>query len=218
MSDQFSKTGKLLGVLVALVLVLAGLRLSGVFGPWVASYDATLTGKVSIDGVHADRGMVSFFPADGSLVFIGKIESDGTYKVVPGRAQSVESEQGGIDSGEYSVAVNIGAALTEDDLIDTNAPRRQVKSLIASEYSSKATSGLKFTVKPGPNTYNIELEGPGEETVKEEESSAVETVSDETTPAESLPPETDSDEANEIKSDKAESEDATFDSRGNTGA
>ena len=203
MTEQTSKTGKLFGALVALVVVAAVLRLTGVLGTSEPSYDATVSGKVTIDGAPADRGKISFFTPDMSVVYVGKIESNGTYKVVPGRPHSVDPEQGGIASGEYAVAVSINVALTTEDVIDENAPRRLAKSLIASKYNSTATSGLQYTVKPGPNTINIELEGPDEATEASEESSAVEAESDSASAGESTPAEPTTDEATETDSEDA---------------
>ena len=185
-TGQGSKTGKLFMVLVALVAVAAGLRLTGVLNPSKTSYDATVTGTVTIDGTPADRGKVSFFPADGSLVFVGMIESDGKYVAVPGRVDPADSEKGGIDAGEYAVTVQINdyladEGLGDEDLGEWDAPRKAGKSLIASKYSSKGSSGLRFTVKPGANTFKIELVGPDEELAAEDDSTSGDTESEPTT-------------------------------------
>ena len=195
-SQQGSKIGKLLGVLVALIVLAVGLSVTGVLKPFDRSYDATLTGKVTIDGTLADHGKISFFPTDGNEVFVGMIESDGTYVVVPGRPNPVDSEEGGINSGEYAVTAQINAFVAKEDLSEWDAPRTPGKSLIAAKYSRKAKSDLKVNVKPGPNTFDIKLEGPDEGLASEEETSI---------------DETDSENADQINSDEAEGEESTVD-------
>ena len=99
------------------------------------------TGKVTFDdGSPVSGGTVIF--ESGSLQYDGIIQADGSYSL------RGATEGSGIPFGSYQIAVVVPA---EDD----------GKAVIATKYSSAATSGLTFEVKSaGPRTFDIKVERP----------------------------------------------------------
>ena len=159
MSEQKSKTGLLLAILLVLLIIGVIGWQSGLFDS-SPSYDATVTGTVSIEGVLAKEGKVSFFPAGGGLPSAGMIKSDGTYSMRTGKDKPAEPDGPTMTSGEYIVTVFINAAPQQSAEGNDGAPPRPGPSLIAAKYGSKDLSDLKYTVKPGPNSIVLDLEGP----------------------------------------------------------
>lgn len=110
-------------------------------------FDATLSGAVSLDGSPLPTGTITLTPtAEGTTAF-GRVEEDGGYAVMTGR-------ETGLQSGEYQVSI----IAREDPTPDPNGgPPPAGKMLTPQWYSSRASSGLTVNVKPGRNTYDIEL-------------------------------------------------------------
>lgn len=128
------------GVVVACFGFIA---LVGCGGP----YDATVSGAVKFNGTTVPRGTVSFTPQGAGAPAYGQIGPDGTYLLRTGREE-------GLNSGSYSVAVAANEA-TPPNL--KGGPPPMGKTITPEWYRDPATSGLTFTVAPGDNTIDLEL-------------------------------------------------------------
>ena len=113
--------------------------------------DATVTGKVTVDGRDAPIGEVTFYPADGDPARPtprGMIARDGSYSLKVGAKT-------GLPAGDYKVGVQV---------MDTPPPPKghappAAIPLSPRRYGDPKTSGLEFTVKPGANTIDLPLKG-----------------------------------------------------------
>jgi hypothetical protein len=119
------------------------------FGGCGGRYDATLSGVVTLDGTPVPRGTVSFAPTGGGPIAYSRIGSDGSYSVQTGRDR-------GLPSGEYLVTV-IANELPDASKLAPGVPPPDGKPITPKWYRSTKTSGLKFNVEHGKNTYNLEL-------------------------------------------------------------
>jgi len=112
-----------------------------------ADLGATVSGTVFLDGQPIDHGMVVFYPVDRGAVSSAKVGGDGTFEL---RTASKD----GIKPGDYVATVSYRRGdpeptMTEAQLDALNiAPKR---------YREKATSDLRFAVKPGANTFEIKM-------------------------------------------------------------
>jgi hypothetical protein len=132
-------------LLVGAVVCGAFTCLSGCGG----AYDATVLGKVTIDGKIVSNGTVAFQPVAGGPAAYARIETDGAYVVRTGREK-------GLPTGEYQVTVtaNEPAATLQTE---KGGPPPPGKAITPAWYRTKDTSGLKFTVTPGSNKIDLEL-------------------------------------------------------------
>jgi hypothetical protein len=112
---------------------------------------ATVSGKVTLDGRPLDRGVVTFVNAleKSSPGISGQIESDGTYHVQIGQS-------GEVVAGEYAVQVDARQASHPRP---DGAPPAPGESLLPLRYSQIETSGLRYHVRPGTNVIDIALAG-----------------------------------------------------------
>lgn len=117
---------------------------------WTGTY-FSVDGLVTIDGKPLDGGTV-LFEMIGSgkssqcYTARGSVDSDGRYRL------STFADGDGAPVGRYRVAIfakHAGRLVEHPD-----APS---KPPIPLSYSLPETSGLEYEVKPGPNTFNIEL-------------------------------------------------------------
>ena len=121
-----------------------------------------VTGKATLNGNSLPAGtVINFMHKDGHAAN-GKVGADGTYSLTYlGKPD--------IPAGEYAASV-MEAAAEDPANIDYSDPASMEKTMLASEegsagpesaipakYVSPASSGLKFTVKEGDNTINVEL-------------------------------------------------------------
>ncbi len=104
---------------------------------------AAVTGKVTLDGSPLIGAEVGFFPKSGRPAF-ATTNDKGEYTL-----QYLEGMPGA-PVGENSVQIRRSAASGEG--ID---PKKQPAEL-SEQYNDKTT--LAATVKPGPNTFNFELQ------------------------------------------------------------
>jgi hypothetical protein len=108
----------------------------------------SVSGQVTLDGKALGMGTVTFHPAqDGSLA-VGQIGPDGRYELLVASEASVAP-------GDYVVTVVAAEPLPKAKL---GEPEPLPKLLVPSRYTTTATSGLKFTVKPGSQTIDLPLE------------------------------------------------------------
>lgn len=119
------------------------ITLVGCGGP----YDATVSGMVKFNGAPVPRGTVSFKPQSSGADAFGQINADGTYLMRTGREE-------GLKSGSYVVSV---AANETPPPNPKGGPPPMGKSITPEWYRDPATSGLTFTVAPGDNTIDLEL-------------------------------------------------------------
>jgi hypothetical protein len=117
--------------------------LTGCGGP----YDAAVSGTVKFNGAPVTRGTVSFKPQSTGADAFGQINFDGTYLLRTGREE-------GLNSGSYSVSV---AANETPPPNPKGGPPPMGKAITPEWYRDPTTSGLTFTVAPGDNTIDLEL-------------------------------------------------------------
>ena len=109
-----------------------------------ASYDATISGTVTMDGAPLTKGTVSFHPNAGGAVATGKINIDGSFTV-----QTATTK--GLEPGEYKVTV----VATDPPPPSTNGEELPGILLTAPEFGRLDSTPLKFTVEAGANQFDI---------------------------------------------------------------
>ena len=112
---------------------------------------ATVSGRVTIDGRPLDRGVVTFVNAleKSSAGMSGQIRPDGIYHVQIGQS-------GEVVAGEYAVKVDARkASVPRPD----GAPPAPGDLLLPIRYTRVETSGLRYHVRPGANVIDIALAG-----------------------------------------------------------
>jgi len=134
--------------LVGLCLSLALAYLVGCGGK-----PARVSGIVTVDGKPLEQGTVAFSPASGGMRATGIIQGDGSYEIRTNR-------ESGLDIGEYAVAVSSRELLFHGG---PDQPPMPGKYLAPKRYGKTQTSGLRFSVKKGSNSINIELSSEGGE-------------------------------------------------------
>lgn len=110
----------------------------------------TVAGKVSFEGKPIKQGTVLFMPRGGMTV-TGALQPDGTFKLVTPKKDEH------IPLMEYKVVIITDesnmAQMSEDPMA-----LKGVKPAIPLEFSSDATTPLKYEVKEGANTFDIVLD------------------------------------------------------------
>ncbi len=122
----------------------------------------TVTGKVTIKGQPAKPGTMVTFLMDSGTTATGQVTEGGSYKLRNNGAANPES----IPTGTYKVSVAApgeGAAQTEEDYEKMMAggakpPEAKKDKSIPPKYNNPQTSGLKFEIKTGANTFDIAIE------------------------------------------------------------
>jgi hypothetical protein len=131
------------------VAVVVSAFLAIALGGCGGTYESTVSGTVSLDGKKLTVGTVSFHPIAGGPASYAQVNSDGAYAVQTGREQ-------GLKSGDYFVTVEANERPAEMRSQD-GGPPAVGKRITPHWYSAKQTSGLRYTVKGGRNTINLEL-------------------------------------------------------------
>lgn len=184
---------KLLPPSVCMVCVVA--VLSGCGGA-ANTYDAVVTGTVTIDGELAKSGTVIFYPVkEDGLVATSQIFPDGSYSLRTGQGDLRSVDGGTVQSGDYVVIVSIAGPPAPGAVVAEGGPPVPGPSLIAEKYALKDTTDLKFAVQPGPNVLVLALDAA--EPVEMEAEQAEETE-------ESTPEETSADSAEATDTDPAQ--------------
>jgi hypothetical protein len=112
------------------------------------TYDATVSGIVTLDSKPLPRGNVSFTPTAGGPMAYGQINGDGAYVVRTGREE-------GLPAGSYQVTV---LATEESAAAGKNGgPPPMGKAITPAWYCDPTTSGLTFEVEPGDNGIDLAL-------------------------------------------------------------
>jgi len=115
-----------------------------------------VTGKVTYNGKPVTSGHVVFTPAEGKggetgQTATGEIASDGGYEMT-----TFNTGDGAI-LGQHIVTVQVRSGEMPKPKPDSTIDYVLPKSALPSTYSSAEKSPLRYTVKEGSNTYNIEL-------------------------------------------------------------
>ena len=112
----------------------------------------SVSGKVTLDGQPLTTGTVTFHPVGSGPVAIGTIGPDGRYELAVGQDRSVPP-------GDYVVTVEATEPVAAEPAPAKGPPRPPAapKGLTPDKYADKAATDLRFTVKPGGNTINLEL-------------------------------------------------------------
>ncbi|MEN1679155.1 MAG: carboxypeptidase-like regulatory domain-containing protein [Planctomycetota bacterium] len=128
----------------ALLVGLLATPLVGCGGP----FDARVKGQVSLDGQPLTVGTVTFAPASSGPSAFAKIDDSGNYELSVGR-------QRGLPSGQYTVTV-VAREKTTVQRTD-GGPPPPGKLITPPWYKSTNDSGLSFTVEPGSNSIDLDL-------------------------------------------------------------
>lgn len=134
-----------LGTCSLAALSVATLCLAGCGGP----YDSKVSGKVTLDGAVIPTGTVAFLPMSKGPAAYGRVDSSGVYTIQTGK-------EVGLPSGDYLVAVTATEPSSTSKTAD-GGPPPPGKAITPAWYGNKDTSGLKYTVKRGSNTIDLEL-------------------------------------------------------------
>ena len=108
---------------------------------------AQVTGQVTLDGQPIQGGKgdtrvtVQFQPADGvGANAVGLADENGNYKIATG-------SQGGVKPGDYYVSCSVSTLKPGGRIADP-------------KFANAKTSGLRVTVQPGSNEFNVPLTSP----------------------------------------------------------
>jgi hypothetical protein len=113
------------------------------------TYDASVSGKVTMNGQVVPNGTVAFSPVSGGPAAYGRIEESGEYVIRTGR-------EAGLPAGDYQVTVTANEPAKTLQTAG-GGPPPPGKAITPAWYRTKDTSGLKFTVEPGSNTIDLPL-------------------------------------------------------------
>lgn len=131
------------------IIGIVGICVAPILSGCGGTYDATVSGVVSLDGQAIPRGTVSFQPKQGGAIAFGRIDENGEYILRTGR-------ENGLSPGDYYVTVSANEASTASQS-KGGGPPPMGKSITPLRYRSKDTSGLSFVVEAGSNEINLEL-------------------------------------------------------------
>jgi hypothetical protein len=113
------------------------------------AYDASVSGKVTMNGQAVPNGTVAFSPVAGGPAAYGRIEESGNYEIRTGR-------EAGLPAGDYQVTVTANEP-AKTLQTEKGGPPPPGKAITPAWYRTKDTSGLKFTVEAGSNTIDLPL-------------------------------------------------------------
>ena len=108
---------------------------------------SAVTGTVTYVGKPLTTGAVTFQPIVAGPIAVGDIQSDGSFTLQTG-------SEIGLQPGEYLATVVATGPIPEATPAD---PMPLPKLLVPARYGDVNTSGLKYTITPGPNTIQIQL-------------------------------------------------------------
>lgn len=129
-------------------LLLAALAIG--IGCEKSAYEATLSGKVTVNGTAVPTGQVLLqSDSNAGKVFIGRIEKDGTYRVVAAEGSV------GIEPGNYKIAI----VAEETSAMDAQG-KSTTKNYLSKKYADASSSGLTVNITKAKNTKDFALDGP----------------------------------------------------------
>lgn len=113
-----------------------------------SKYDASVSGRVTLDGEPLSRGTVAFVPVEDGPPAYGRIDASSNYIVRTGREE-------GLPSGDYRVTVVANEPPPVEN--DRGGPPPAGKPITPPWYRSHETSGLEFSVERGSNEIDLRL-------------------------------------------------------------
>ena len=108
-----------------------------------------VTGTVTLDGEPVSHGCILFSDASQGIFMTADLRSDGSYEVI-------RAEGRGLPLGTYQVAITPRAF--DLPVGGSSAAPSQPPSAILAKYQDVATSGLKLSVRPEINFYNVDMQ------------------------------------------------------------
>ncbi len=141
-TDAFGKATRSRHLLIAVCLVFLAVGCG-------SAYDARVSGTVTLDGLALERGIVAFHPSGSGPTAHGVIDADGRYDLMVGRER-------GLASGEYDVTVVSTEA--RDAAKQGGGPPPPGRRLTTELISNRSTTYLHYSVSPGSNHIDLELE------------------------------------------------------------
>lgn len=132
-------------------LPLIGLALlAGFAGCSPSSFNASVSGQVTLDGEAIGPGVVTFAPVGGKTnPSVGAIDENGRYVLKT-------KHERGIDAGSYNVAVQVYEP--EEKVPEGQRSTQETKPLVPEKYLAVETSGLTYEVEPGSQTIDLALQ------------------------------------------------------------
>lgn len=109
-----------------------------------------VSGTVTMDGQPLPYATVSFWPTSGGRTSTGKTDENGFYELIYIRSTK------GTKTGVNQVSVSSQSEPIYDDETGLNLIRGPQPETVPRKYRGDAST-LEFDVKPGSNTYDIEL-------------------------------------------------------------
>ena len=137
--ERFLSHGKEIPLVVVLAMTL------GCGG----TYDATVSGVVTLDGSPLSRGQVMYYPVSSGSPGIGRIDQQGNYTVTTGLEK-------GLPSGQYEVTV-VANEPPKQSQGERGGPPPAGKLITPAWYKTRQHSGLNFTVEQGANEIDLPL-------------------------------------------------------------
>lgn len=113
-------------------------------------HPARLSGEVTLDGRPLTNGVIMLTPARTGPSAYGEIRPDGRYELKTG------SEKG-LEPGEYVVTVAANELGPVDSDSESGAAPAIQPLMTPPRYADVGTSPLRITVKPGRQTFEIDL-------------------------------------------------------------
>lgn len=113
------------------------------------TYDASVSGVVTLDGTPLTRGQVAYYPVSAGPPGIGRIDESGRYAINTGREE-------GLPSGQYQVTV-IANEPPEKSEGERGGPPPAGKLITPVWYKTRQHSNLSVSVEPGDNEFDLEL-------------------------------------------------------------
>ena len=113
-----------------------------------SEFGATVSGVVTLDGNPVTPGFVTFVPGEaGTVPATSDLDSSGGFELST-------QKKVGLAPGTYRVSVQ---AFRPPDVPEGQRTMKPSEPLVPVKYLQVTTSGLEYTVEPGPNEIAIEL-------------------------------------------------------------
>ena len=111
-------------------------------------YESSVTGTVRLGGEPLRTGTVTFHPSASGAAAYGGVDPDGRFTLSTGRGK-------GLAPGEYIATV---VATEASPAVSGGGTPPIGKPITPARYGDKSLSKLRYTVVPGKNDFEIELE------------------------------------------------------------
>ncbi len=111
----------------------------------------TISGTVTHNGQPVEAGIVSFYNTETGKVGQAELQPGGTYEI--------DTVKGGLEPGQYQVAIMPPTETTTDSSTGEVTHETQEVSNIPKKYRDVRTSELSAQVEDGNNNFDFALEG-----------------------------------------------------------